>query len=877
MKNIIPIILAGLTTVATAARVEFEAERPAKSNVPVNLPAKSSPQLSGGAELNLKSKTPIAASYEFTAPAEGTYTVWAREYYRNGQSPLRWRVDAGPWREVKQDWGLTMSEMVDSHTFNDWGQVKLTPGKHTLDIETTAPRCVNPPQDQPAKVIEGVAHVARKFIRGDEHWLWIDKFILTTEPLVGVDELARLYQQTGHLPAYEPKDAADWYPLEMALDNFAPSILDVIQPTPQPIGDTPSDRLRRVGGKFLYPDGREFIAHGTSAPTAPPKSEAAYYAKRARRLGFTCIRLHALDGDLCDQDGGPQYRIDSQRLDRMEYFIACLKREGIYVMIDPLYNWINPMSGPDDGLPEDVSIRSRIRTPFYWDPALQAKNKQFIKTLLEHRNPYTGLRNGDDPSVAFFQVCNENSLMAWGFVDDQHPYFLKQLEAQFNQWLVARYGSREQLAAAWGGALKATEDPTQGTVQREPVRAILHQKPDAPAGRLKRSSDTGRFLYDVQVKFYSSVRAYIEKELGFTGLLYNGSGWFGLGWLDVLDIAGNLPGMDFFDQHGYASLREGVLQPKTDTAERKWPRFSLMEFFASKAPKDLPWVASEWNNSWGLEGPLTMAAYGSLHGWDGLFQYRLDSFDGLQLSGGRSTKAGAYLQSPLASLAFARRAVREADVVARRGYPAERLFDPTRQDDDYKNRPWTGLHTLIGKCELAFDNSPPVNVGPAPFVRAGGLFVDSQTKELTWNAQDGALHIKAPGLQGVVGQLDGQPVNLGAVTMTIQPDFASVALGAVDGNSLAESKRMLLCAVGRTHSVEEVLKADASEEEKKRLKHFPLLMKPPVGEVTFAQPVKAVYALDLSGQRKGEVKLHDGGRKLRLDNTHRTAWFEVVR
>jgi hypothetical protein len=35
-----------------------------------------------------------------------------------------------------------------------------------------------------------------------------------------------------------------------------------------------------------------------------------------------------------------------------------------------------------------------------------------------------------------------------------------------------------------------------------------------------------------------------------------------------LDMAANLPRMDFFDQHGYGNVLRGVLRPDTDTAEK---------------------------------------------------------------------------------------------------------------------------------------------------------------------------------------------------------------------------------------------------------------------------------------------------------------------
>ena len=55
-----------------------------------------------------------------------------------------------------------------------------------------------------------------------------------------------------------------------------------------------------------------------------------------------------------------------------------------------------------------------------------------------------------------------------------------------------------------------------------------------------------------------------------------------------------------------------------------------------------------------------------------------------------------------------------------------------------------------------------------------------------------------------------------------------------------------------------------------------LVMRPPVGDVSFQSPVKAVYTLNLSGQRKATAEA-ENGTTFRLDNTHETPWFEIVR
>jgi hypothetical protein len=841
--------------VAPAARVDIEGEAPVECTPAPDLGATDSPLLSGGRQLALRVAEPFRIRYAFTAPAAGEYALVVKEYYRQMASPVRWRVDGGPWTAVKQYWGLCMSEMLTDHTLNDWGRARIEAGPHTLEIESAGPVWRQPPAQKNADGWTALTMTEP----GDQHVILIDKIILSTEPVVGPAEWAALFRGTGWADVPAPAGPADAVLPSWALDDFQPSILDELSPR-RPIGDGPEFFIRRDGDRFARADGTPFRVWGMSVPTAPPKAEAEYYARRARRLGINVARVHSLDGDLCDRNAGRNYAFDPERLDRMEYFIACLKREGIYVMLDVLYNWQFPMIGPDGGLPEGVVLPGRVRVPFYFDAGLQKLNRDFIARILDHRNPYTGLRNADDPAIAFFQVINENSL----FFNDTGgkslgDYHKAMLGRQFSAWLAERYGDRAALAAAWATALGEGEDPAAGTVKFLGNWATANARAkDEPFRR--RAADETRFTYDTMSAFHRGVRDFIRDELGARHLLVHGSGWWGIGWLDTLDIAANLPGMDFFDAHSYWNVTSGVLAPE-DADEKRKKGGSMIEYFSSRAPEGYPWMASEWNNGFRLEGPMMMAAYGALQGWDALFQYRMDGFDGARVKANHNSPPAIYLQYPLASWAFRGGAIRESDVAWRYVIPGDRLFDCTRTESPH-GKPLTGIHAILGKCVLRFGDGEPVRVDPAAHVRDGA--VESVTGELAWHPRPGALHIRTPRLQALVGTADGTAVALGDVTLALDPGAISVAVAAVDGRPLASSSRLFIAAVGEGRP-----RRDAKSE--------PWLLAPVVGDVTFAAPVKAVYALDLSGHRAGELELRDGGRTFRLDNAHRTAWFEAER
>ena len=852
------IAFAGLAAMASAARIEIEAEAFQQGNATGTYYKLAPKLLSGGGQLMHKATMPVQARYEFSVQEAGDYRLWAREFgwSRNLSSAVRWRVDDGAWQTEEQSWGLPHNSPAGLATWHEWGRVKLSPGKHTFEFETVSPihkiseAMMPPPQTMAGggAEVKASAEIPAKNVSEwtNQHQLSVDVFIFSSEPLHPAREHGRIFQANGLIDP-DARKGERWL-FNRDIDDFAPSILDEIADWPKEIVP-----LRREGDKFFAGD-RPFNIWGVSGPIAPEHWEAEYYAKRARRLGINVVRLHTQDGELCNPKHNKNYVLDADRLDRMNYFIACLKREGIYTMIDPLYNWVFPMT-ESDGLPPGTVIKGRVRVQFYFDEQLQKLNRDFIRQLFDPVNPYTGLRNADDPAVAFFSVANENSMFFY-FLNDISPHHARMLDGLFNEWLGKKYPNRAALAAAWGDALKANEDMATGTVARRTIHELLGYKTPKGTGNWMRTADQVRFYYDVQVKFYNSVRNYIRDELGGRHMLFNGSGWWAGGWLENAEMASNLPGMDWYDQHQYTS------GPITE----KLGKDIILHNFATKRPAGIPWVATEWNDAYNIAGPMVMAAYGAMQGWNGLFQYRLDTMDGMNTTRGSwGTPPSVLLQYPLASLAFTRRYVKEADVVWRRVLGDDDLFD--------MNVPHVrpGLHTILGRCEVAFGEAAKIEA-PQP---SDQQTVVSQTGELAWQAGPPArVTINAPKLQGLVGLADGQPVTLGALTLTIEPDLVSVVAGAVDDRPLTESRRILLVAVGEPQPMRDIPEA---EQKNHHGGPVPLGTKLPRGVIRFAQPVKAVYALDISGHRQEQVGLEEGGRCLRLESSRPAAWYEIVR
>lgn len=203
-----------------------------------------------------------------------------------------------------------------------------------------------------------------------------------------------------------------------------------------------------AGGKRLKLLGINLV-FGSNFPT---HEEADIAARRMARFGINIARFHHMDtaptpNGLLQKD---RRSFDPVQLDRMDYFIAAMKRAGIYTDLNLHVGREYPGMGAiwEGG-------------PAYWKgvdhfyPAMIAEQKDFARNLLTHTNPYTGTRYADEPAVALVEINNENGLIReWvdGTLDGMTEPFRRALALRWNGWLQKRYGSEADLQNAWGTA-----------------------------------------------------------------------------------------------------------------------------------------------------------------------------------------------------------------------------------------------------------------------------------------------------------------------------------------------------------------------------------------------------------------------------------------
>ncbi len=304
------------------------------------------------------------------------------------------------------------------------------------------------------------------------------------------------------------------FPFVLPWDDSSPSFTNI------------SDWLHKPAGKFGYikvgKDGhlyagdkriRFFGVNLCFGAAFPRKEDAEQIAKRMAKFGINIVRFHHMDSGtfpwgIRSRDRADTRGLDPESLDRLDYLVYQLKRNGIYINLNLL---VSRPFNRNDGLPaeiENLDWKLRHSVGFFYEPLIQLQ-KEYARELLTHKNAYTQMTYAEDPCVAFIEINNENGLIhTWlgGEIDGLPKVFLQDLQRQWNDYLKKKYKTTENLKKAW----KVREEPLGGEILRNADFSqglenwVLEQHGEARA--------TANFTSDVPASFKGrSLSLKIEK------------------------------------------------------------------------------------------------------------------------------------------------------------------------------------------------------------------------------------------------------------------------------------------------------------------------------------------------------------------------------
>jgi hypothetical protein len=759
-------------------------------------------ELSGGDFISNWNKDQAGElEYRVDAAAGGRYEFWVRA--NPIQAKLSYALNGGTDTPMalspnQQSVNIAADDKPDLR-FLAWikvGEVPLRKGANTLRFRMTS--------------------------QNNNHGM-LDCFLLSTTPfqpngILKPGEVAR-----NSAPGAEDND---WFAFDPPNDPFNESALD----------------LRSLNEKFagehgvITANGDQFAHSANGEPVrfwavnGPPQGLAGDELKKtARRLAKYGVNLVRMHGAMFDKRGDA----DPKKAAHAQEVVEAMKAEGIYTHFSIYFPlWMNPPA--DHPWLKGYDGKKHPFAALLFNPEFQRHYREWWKALLLTPSAKTGKRLVDEPAVFGLEMQNEDSFFFWTFNPDQIPDAqMRILESQFADWLKKKYSSIEEALARWNKQSVKRDNIAEGRVGIRPLWNLSNEK--SPRDR-----DTAQFLFELQRKFYAETYALL-RSLGFKGVI-TASNWATaspevFGPLEKWSYTAG----DFIDRHGYFSVtHKGENSEWSIRNGHTYTDRSALRFEATVPGKpkqfvhpamdpaydNKPSMISEttWNrpNRFRSEAPLYFAAYGALQDSDAIVHFALDG-------GNWSVKPGFWMQPwtlmapsqagqfPAAALIYRRGLVKPGDVLAKidlntndllnlKGtpLPQDASFDELRLKDVPEGtevKAGQRIDPLIhyaGRVNVSFTGTPGKTMlsDLKTFIDRGRQVVRSSTRELTLDYGKGVLTLNAAQAQGASGNLKAAgPVQLNDVTITSGLDNVHIVIVALDGQPLAQSRRMLVQAM----------------------------------------------------------------------------------
>ncbi len=682
-------------------------------------------------------------------------------------------------------------------------------------------------------------------------------------------EYAKENDDTVNLPVEKP----DWYEsgIDASKTILSGSALDVSAINHKPAGKF--GFVKRVGDHFEFEHrpGERVAFWGTCVQAAgPEKKFAPVIADRLAKSGVNIVRIHhwmiPFSHPACPVETErsfirPDHTVNMERLDDLYYFIAELKKAGIYIYMDNITSYNSSWVDGGDEL--------------HYRPDANARIKEVVKLVLTTVNPYTGLALVDDTAFAMCEIHNEFSATYQHTVETHSPVAQKLMKEWWEQW---------QNDHNITPHTELTGTPADGNGEE---------------GRRFYTAIQQRFLED----WYSYLRSIgVKVPISGTNLL-----------LTAGDLIAS-QNMDFMEDHAYYGSGPvagiGVWQPmNVSMVGEPLTGNSMIGEIVHSRVTDKPIVCTEWSdvypNQMRCEGYPYVGAFSAYQQFDAMFSFDWAGAYTDNISSLLNNKPIVCLSqisdpstwglNVAAAVAFLRGDVTPAQNRVELKYTWEDIWQNRRQNS-------MAVAYLLQMARLSITRPDANTTGPSwPYgtgldhealfqdavqrlgIDAGRDYIISDTKELRRFSEPALFILDTPRSQFATGALNsiGSDARrrLSAFDVMSSMKFATITFTSLDGAALSDSTRILLCAVGNSANSTSSIDASGYHESGE----LPILTEPFYATIS-ATPVVSkslkVFRLDQStGKRVGELQvvLRDGKESFVIDQNTRTMYLELVR
>jgi len=673
-------------------------------------------------------------------------------------------------------------------------------------------------------------------------------------------------------------DPSALFPFALPWDDASPTATSLTHWLDKPAG---RQGFLTVKDGHIYAAGKRLRFMGVNlcfGACFPRHQDAEKIAARLAKFGVNCVRFHHMDmrkaPDGIFQDD--MRTLDLGQLERLDYFIAQLKEQGIYSDLNLHVSRSYP------GLPLWDGMPSFFNGVDNFDPRMVDLQRQYARDLLNHVNRYTKMPYAREPAVALIEINNENALShTWwsGQLDEMPGAYSEELSRRWNLWLTRRYQGRSDFLSVWGDVAG-----TPGKLPLVRKRDFKEHKPDA-------QRDWVRFLFDTEEEYWTGLYRYLKEDLGSRGLVIGTQ----LGY-SPFPIQAR---MDVVDVHSYW---QHPRFPKRPWDPEDWTVANLamagregggtVPGLALRRVRGKPYVCTEYNhpapNTYSSEAFLLLSAYAALQDWDGFFifaySHRRDAWNLGRIPGffdidQHPTK---MVTLPASAAMFVRGDVKVASRDSTIGVSLDMAIDAFRRMGPSATGENFGLPRAVAlqrSSSVVLDrNASPAEVTapPAP------TRIVSETGELVWDAGQGqgVVTVDAPLSKAVVGFLKGG-YTLGDLEITpgtMLQDWAAITATVLEGQSLKEPARVVITATGYAQNTNMRWKDPQKTSVGRDWGEAPSVVEGISATLTFAVPPRrlAAWALDERGERKLPlVVVGEERAAVMLGPQYKTLWYEV--
>ena len=607
--------------------------------------------------------------------------------------------------------------------------------------------------------------------------------------------------------------------------------------------------VKAVGESLVFADGSHARFWGTNLAAnvlfGTTTENVRRQAKRISALGFNLVRIHHQDTfwvnpNIFGRNAADTQTLDPVSLNKLDWWIKCLKDEGIYIWLDLHVERALTTGDHIYGFNEisKEGKAAELKGYNYVNPSIQEAMKHFNEAYLNHVNTFTGVAYKNESAIMALLITNENDITNH-FGNMLLPDKKVPLHNQLYMNLATEFADRNDLPS----------DKTWRAWEPGPSKL---------------------FLNDLEHRFNSDMISHLH-ALGVKVPIATTNTWGD----DPLYSLPALTDGDIVDAHAYGGALELNKNPLTESSMVNWLSMAQV---AGKPMSVTEWNVSPFPVPDRHSSPLYIASAARQQGWDAvmLFAYATAPLnDAGTPTNWRAFNDPALIATlPAAALLYRQGHVKEADMVYALTPDRKQVFYQTNSPDnsiaartasekgklvvvmpEIRELPWLKKGIIPPRAKVIQNLSQSMIAGNATDVL-------SDTREIRRNWAKGIYTINTPHTQAATGWIGNEPVVLPDVTIDIKTRNASVVVQSLDGAPIKASSSLMISLGSQALPTGNAL---------------PFRTEPVVGQLTI-HARKGMKLFKSSGGQKGKKASIDfdysnGKYVIQLDPSLKTSWL----